>query len=144
MESPGIPDDAPRTLATALAAWAGLVALGAADGVFARLDPAVDGALAAFGALFALAACGLDRSVGAAVDRVPLVVPGGIALAVDAAVAIGLAAHGWVGLTAGPWALVAFFAAPVAVAAHVATARRLAARLRSPAAKSPGARPAAT
>lgn len=144
VESPRISDDAPRTLATALAAWAGLVALGAADGVFARLDPAVDAALAAFGASFALAACCLDRSVGAAVDRVPLVLLAGLALGVDAAVAAAIAALGLPALAAGPGAFLAFFAAPVAVAAHVAAARRLAGRVRSRVARSPAARPAST
>jgi hypothetical protein len=144
METPRLREDAGRSLFVALGAWAGLVALGAADGVFARLDPAVDGALAAFASLFALAACCLDRSVGAAVDRVPLVLLGGIALSVDAAIGIALAASGLTGLAAGPGAFLAFFAAPLAIAAHAAAARRLAARVRSRAARSPGARPAST
>ncbi|HEX3097844.1 MAG TPA: hypothetical protein VHQ02_09005 [Usitatibacter sp.] len=133
-----------RSLFVALAAWAALVALGAADGVFTRLDPAVDGALAAFGAFFALAACCIDRSVGARVDRVPLALLAGIALGVDAALAATLAASGPLALLAGPGAFLAFFAAPVAIAAHAAVARRLAARLRSQAARSPAARPAST
>ena len=108
-----------RSLFLALAAWAALVAMGTADGVFARLDPAVDGSLAAFGALFALAACCLDRSV-----------------------ALQLAAGGLPVLGSGAGAFLTFFAAPVAIAAHVAVARRLAARLRSRAARSPAGRPA--
>lgn len=131
-----------RPLFLALAAWAALVAMGTADGVFARLDPAVDGSLAAFGALFALAACCLDRSVGAAVDRAPLALLGAIALGVDALVALQLAAGGLPVLGSGAGAFLTFFAAPVAIAAHVAVARRLAARLRSRAARSPAGRPA--
>jgi hypothetical protein len=137
-------EDARRTLLVALAAWAGLVALGAADGVFARLAPAVDAALVAFAAVFALATCCLDRSVGAVVERVPLALLGGIAVGVDAAVAAAWAASGLPALVAGPGAFLAFFAAPVAIAAHAAAARRLAARLRSRAARSPAARPAST
>ena len=143
MEHRTLPEDARRPLFVALAAWAGLVALGAADGVFARLDPAVDGALAAFATAFALATCCLDRSVGAVVERVPLAAMGGIALGVDAAAA-AVAASGLPALVAGPGAVLPFFAAPVAVAAHAAAARRLAARLRSRAARSPAARPAST
>jgi len=144
METRTLREDARRSLFVALAAWAGLVALGAADGVFARLEPAVDGTLAAFLALFALAACCLDRAVGAAVDRAPLALLAGTALAADAAIAGALAASGLPGLVAGPGAFLAFFAAPVAIAAHAAAARRLACRLRSRAARSPAARPAAT
>ena len=137
-------EDAGRPLALALAAWAGMVALGAADGVFSRLDPAVDGALGAFATLFALATCCLDRSVGAALERVSLGLLGGIALGVDGAVAAMLAAAGPSELVAGPGAFLAFFAVPVAIAAHAAAARRVAGRLRSRVARSPGARPAST
>jgi hypothetical protein len=144
MDARTLREDAGRSLFVALAAWAGLAALGAADGVFARLDPAVDDALAGFAALFGLAACCLDRSVGAAVDRVPLALLGAIALGIDAAIAVECAASGWAVLLSGPGAFLAFFAAPVAIAAHAAAARRLAGRVRSPAARSPDARPAST
>jgi len=133
-----------RSPLVALAAWALFVALGAADGVFARLEPSVDGALAAFATLFALAACCLDRSVGSAVDRVRLAPLAALALGVDALVALQLAAAGPAALASGIGAFLAFFAAPVAIAAHVALARRLGARLRSRAATSPAGRPAST
>ena len=137
-------EDAARPLVVTLVAWAAMVALGAAEGVFARLDPAVDGALGAFAALFALATCCLDRSVGAVIDRASLALLGGIALGVDGAMAAVLAAGGLSAFAAGPGAFLAFFAAPVAAAAHAAAARRLAGRLRSRVARSPGARPAST
>jgi hypothetical protein len=139
-----LPEEAGRTLSFALASWAALAALGAADGVFARLDPSVDGALAAFATVFALAVCCLDRSVGAAVDRVPLALLGILALGVDAALVVALAASGSAALFAGPGAFLALFAAPVAAAAHFAAARRLVARVRSRVARSPAARPAST
>jgi len=144
MQERTLPEDARRPLFLALGAWAGLVALGAADGVFARLDPAVDGALAAFATAFALATCRLDRSVAAAVDRLRPSLLAGAALGADAAVAGTFAAAGLPGLIAGPGAFLAFFAAPVAIAAQAAAAGRLAARLRSRAARSPGVRPAST
>ena len=139
-----LPEDGRRTLFMALAGWAGLAALGAAEGVFARLDPSVDGALAAFGTAFALAACCLDRSVGAVVDRAPLALLGTVALGVDAALAAALAKSGLEALVAGPGAFLAFFAAPVAAAAHVAAARRLVVRVRTRVARSPVGRPAST
>lgn len=137
-------EDAGRTLLVTLVAWAAMVALGAADGVFARLDPGVDAALGAFATLFALATCCLDRSVGAVIDRASLALLGGIALGVDGAIAAALAAGGFAALVAGPGAFLALFAAPVAIAAHAAAARRLSVRLRSRVARSPGARPAST
>jgi hypothetical protein len=142
MADPALPEDTPRALAVALAIWAAAVSLGAADGVFARLGPEVDFALASFGALFALGTYALDAGVRGAVHRVPagllavgaLVPDAGLGLALDAAPSLEALAR-------GPLALLAFFGMPLALVAHAALA---AAALSSAPAKSPVSRPAAT
>jgi hypothetical protein len=134
-----------RTVALALGVWLGLVALAAADGVFLRLGGALDAALAAFAALFAAASYALDREVRQWVDEAPVAIVAAVALGGDAALAMALAASGAPALAGGALALLAFFAAPVALAAHLPLARAWAGRrLRSAARRSPGARPAAS
>jgi hypothetical protein len=134
-----------RAVTLALGAWLGLVALAAADGVFLRLGVAVDAALAAFATLFAAASYALDREVRQWVDEAPSAIVAAIALGGDAALAAALAFAGAPALSGGALALLAFFAAPVALAAHLPLARAWAGRrLRSAAGRSPGARPAAS
>lgn len=135
--------DVSRTLAAALLVWAGCVALGAYDRVFARLGTEVDIALAIFAATFAPASYALDDSVRASVDRMPFARLAAIALAGDAAIAIAVAERP-AELAQGVGALLAFFAAPLAFAAHVPAALALARRFRRAPARSPGASPAST
>jgi len=138
-------EDTPRALAVTLAIWAAAVALGAADGVFARLGLAVDEALAAFAAVFALATYALDASVRGAVDRVPAALLLVAALVPDAGLALAIQANGAQALVDGPLALLGFFGIPVALVAHAAALLAVARpRLRSRAGRPPGARPAAT
>jgi hypothetical protein len=134
-----------RAVALALGVWLGLVALAAADGVFLRLGGAVDAALAAFATLFAAASYALDREVRQWVDEAPVARVAAVALGGDAALAAAAGFAGMPALAGGALALLAFFAAPVALAAHLPLARAAAARrLRSTARRSPGARPAAS
>lgn len=139
-------DDMARVIAITLGIWAGAVALGAADGVFARLGPGVDVALAAFAALFALAAYVLDAGVRAAVDRVPIALLMVGALVCDAGLALAIdGAASFEALARGPLALLGFFGMPLAFVAHVAAMRALvAAGLSSALAKLPASRRAAT
>lgn len=142
---PRIAEDTPRTLAIALGSWASAVALAAADGVFARLGPAVELAIVVFAAACALAVYLLDANVRTAVDRVPLALLLVAAFVPDAALALAIDANGARSLVHGPLALLAFFGMPVALVAHAAALAAAARpRLRSRAARSPGARPAAT
>ena len=133
-----------RGLALALVAWAFAVALAAFDGVFARLDAGWDLALAVFAAAFAIGAYVLDPALRALVDRGSFARLGALALAGDAALAIALFAAAPEGLVRGAMPLLAYFAAPVALAAHMPAMRALARRLRRAPGRSPGARPAAT
>jgi hypothetical protein len=145
-----VDDEAPaerpaRTLALALAVWAGAVALGAVDDVFLRLGTRTDAALAIFAAFFALGVYVLDEAVRGAVDAVSIARIAAIALTGDAALAMALSSQAGDGIFGGAFALATLFAAPLAFAAHVPLARAIAVRrFRSAAARSPGARRAAT
>jgi hypothetical protein len=134
---------AARSLALALALWAGAIALGAFDGVFVRLGATLDIALALFAAAFACATYVLDRPVRAVVDRVPLAALAFLALAGDGSLAWA-AAQRPMELAQDANALLAFFAAPLALAAHVPAASAVARCFRRAPARSPGASPAAT
>ena len=131
-------EDTGRTLAVGLIVWIGAVAAGAASGVLARFEPEERMALIIFGTLFAIAAYRLDEGLRDFVRALPRLAVA--AAAFDAAILAGIATpHGEI--------LVA--AIPLAAAAHLALFDRRcpaasAAPVRSPAAKSPGARPAAT
>jgi hypothetical protein len=146
VDMPGPAREQPaRAIALALAAWAGAVALGAWDDVFLRLGTATDVALAIFAALFAVGVYALDDAVRGAVDALPAARIAAIALTGDAALAMALSLQGSGALFGGAFALATLFAAPLASAAHVPLARAIAARrFRSAAARSPGARRAAT
>jgi hypothetical protein len=132
-----------RGLALALALWAGSVALAAFDGVFARLGATVDAALAIFALVFAAATYLFDREVRAAVDRAPLAALVLLAVAGDASLAWA-AAQSPRELAQGANALLAFFAVPLALAAHIPAASAIARRFRRAPGRSPGASPAAT
>jgi hypothetical protein len=120
-----IEGDAARSLGLALAAWGALVGLAVFDGVFSRLPAAVDFALAVFAALLAAATYALDASVRARIDAAPGALLAFCALAADAP--LGLAAFGGAGdIGRGALAWLAFFVAPLGLAAHVALLRRLA------------------
>ena len=142
----GAEEETGRVVALALVAWAALAALGAADGVFARLGPALDASLAAFAALFAALAYALDRGVRERIDAMRILLVAVVALGGDAALGAALATAGMQALARGPLALLAFFGAPLALAAHLPLGRALARgrRLRSATARPPGARRAAT
>jgi len=131
-------EDMSKTLALGLALWIGVIAAVTATGVLAQFDSQERAALGAFGAIFALAAYKLDEEMGRFVRGAR-----GLAVAVsifDAAAAIAFFAN-FTGL------LIA--AGPFALAAHLALydralLARAAESFRSPEARSPGARPAAT
>lgn len=108
----------PRALGVALAAWASAVSLAAFDGMFARLPMAVDLALAAFATLFAAATYALDAGVRAKVDAASATFLALLALAGDA-LAAHFAIHGLGAAVDGAGALLAFFAMPLALAAHL-------------------------
>lgn len=138
-------EDPRRAVAVALAAWAGAVALGAADDVFLRIGARTDLALAAFAALFTLGVLALDAAVRGWIAMQPVARIAAVALAGDAALAVVLVAAKGHALFAGVCAFVTLFVAPLALAAHLPLARALAARrLRSAAARPPAARRAAT
>ena len=138
MQSHALKEDLGRTLAVGLTLWIGAVAAGAFSGVLARFDPEERMALVIFGTLFAIVAYRLDDQLRDFVRALPRL---GVATAVfDAGILAGIATrHGEI--------LIA--AVPLAVAAHLALhdrrrAATAASPVRSTAAKSPGARPAAT
>ena len=131
-------EDMGRTLAVGLSLWIGAVAAGAVSGVFSRFDPEERMALVIFGTLFAVAAYRLDAELRSFVRALPRL--GVAAAAFDAAIVAGIAT---------PHGEILIAAIPLAAAAHLALHERAgaataAAPVRSPAAKSPGARPAAT
>jgi hypothetical protein len=132
-----------RSLALALALWAGTIALAAFDGVFLRLGAAMDTALALFALAFAAATYLFDREVRAWVDRAPLAALALLALAGDASLAWA-AAQRPMELVQGANALLAFLALPLALAAHAPAASAIARRFRRAPGRSPGASPAAT
>jgi hypothetical protein len=149
MQTRPIPENTPRTLGLALGAWSAGVALAAGDGVFARLAPAADLALAVFACAFALATYALDAQVRAHVHRMPRALLAAAAIAADIAIALAFRdANLEAGMTAAarlPLALIAYFGLPLAAVVHVAAVRAYAApQLSSGAAKSPGASRAAT
>ena len=143
-----VPESTERVVTVALVAWGSAVAWAALAGVFARSDPAVALALAVFAAAYAPGTYALDRGVRGLVDRVPraylaLAAVGADVLLVLAAASFR-AAEPLAGLACVPYALLAYFGMPLAVVAHVAALkRRPPSRLRSSAARSPGATPAA-
>ncbi len=150
MASHPIPEDTPRTITLGLALWSGGVALAAFDGVFARLDPAVGVALAAFACAFALATYALDVKVRAHVHLMPRAGLAAAAVAADAALAFAVQqtcteAQPLAAFARLPLAFIAFFGMPLGAVAHVAAVRAFTAPcFRSEAAKSPGASRAAT
>lgn len=129
-------EDTFRTLAVGVLAWIATVAGAARSGLLA--DVALEESIAAglFAIGFALAAYRLDAELGDYLRSAPHLPT--VALALDAVIVASFAA--------GPFVPGLLAAAPLAVVAHAALlARRPRAPvLRSPAAKSPGARPAAT
>ena len=135
---PPLEQDMGRTLALGLGLWIGLIGAVTATGVLAAFDAQERAALGAFGAIFALAAYKLDEEMGRFVRASRSL---WVAVSIfDAAVGIALLTHATGVLLA---------AAPLALAAHLALydrglLARAASPLRSPEAKSPGARPAAT
>jgi hypothetical protein len=135
MDKANLQVDIGRTLGVGLGLWIGAVAAGAATGVFERLDSAERVALIVFGTIFALAAYRLDHDLGRFVRAARRL--GLATLVFDTAALIGLA---------GGSEAILLASLPLALAAHLALydrARRSPA-VRSAAAKSPGAHPAAT
>jgi len=127
-----VPEDARVSIGVAIALWGATVVGAAASGLFEKFAFEETLALASFSAAFALATYFLDASVRAVVDS----------LRHRAAIAVGLGVAlslGWPNIPA-----VIFILPLAAVFAATAITRREATRVRSTAAKSPGARPAAT
>lgn len=149
MKNAPIPENPARVLALTLGGWAGGVAWASADGVLARLDPGAAAALAAFAALYAVGTYLLDGGIRAFLHRASraqwLAIAAGADVLLAVAVTAALAhADGLAAFTHGPLALAAYVGIPLAAVAHLAAlAAPAAARLRSPAGGSPGAKPAA-
>jgi hypothetical protein len=149
MQNRPIPENIARIVAVALAGWAGGVVWAAAEGVLARLEPAVALALAVFATAFAAGTYALDAGVRAFLHRAPRGQWLAIASGADVILALAFAAafaHGdaVAAFTRWPLALVAYFGIPLAAVVHLAALTAPAApRVTSPAARSPGAKPAA-
>lgn len=146
-----IAENSGRILGVTLTGWAVAVAWAAVAGIFGRLDPGLDVALAAFATAFACATYALDGQVRGYLHRVArgrwlaaaLVADVVIALAVAAACAAP-EADPLAAFARLPFALVAYFGIPLAAVAHLAALAAPAGRgLRSSPARSPGAKPAA-
>jgi hypothetical protein len=144
-----IPENTARTLAVTLVGWAGAVAWAAADGIFARLDPVVALALAAFATVYAAGTYALDADVREYLHRTPRTQWLAAAASADLGAALAIAtalgqADPLAAFTHEPFALVAYFGIPLAAVANLAALTAPAApRLRSRPARSPGAKPAA-
>jgi hypothetical protein len=149
MPSRAIPENTARVLAITLVGWGVSVAWAAAEGVFARLEPGAAMALALFAAGYAAATYALDAPARAMVHRASRSQVASLAVVADIALAIALVAalrHGdpVLALARWPLALAPYFGMPLAVVAHIAAlAAPAAPPLRSSAARSPGANPAA-
>jgi hypothetical protein len=134
----GPPEDTGRTLAVGLILFIGAVAAGAFSGVLARFAPEERLALTLFATIFTIAAYRLDAPLRDFVRSLPRL---GVAAGVfDIAVLAGIAT---------PHGEILIAAIPLAAAAHLALLDRgrvatASSPVRSTAAKSPGARPAAT
>jgi hypothetical protein len=128
-----------RSVAVALGLWAAAVALAAIEGVFAKLSPGTLAALAAFAVLYAPAMYLADRELRRFVLGLDLRWLGGAALVLDAALAAAILAQ-------FELAIAGCLVAPLAAVLTLASVERILARdkPRSAAARSPGARPAAT
>lgn len=146
-----VQEDIPLTIAVTLGVWGAAVFGGATSGAFARLPFGVVTALAAFLTAFALGAAFLDAEVRAFL-RAGAARVARVALLLDATlVAYALFGPWDERLAAFPHAVALLFVLPLAAVASVATLspspspKGEGSRLfRSPATKSPGARPAAT
>lgn len=144
-----IPENTARTVAIALAGWAGAVAWAAAEHVFARLDPGFALALAGFATVYAAATYGLDAGLRAFLLRAPRGAWAAAAAAADAGLVLVIAAtlaHAdpLAAFTRLPLALVAYLGIPLAAVAHLAAlAAPGAPAVRSSPARSPGAKPVA-
>ena len=146
-----IAENTGRILALTLVGWAAAVAWAAVAGIFARLDPGLDLALAAFATAYACATYALDGQVRRYLHRVARGRWLAAALAADIVIAL-VAAAAWApadadplaAFTRLPFALVACFGIPLAAVAHLAAlAAPAAPGVRSAPVRSPGARPAA-
>ena len=132
-----------------LVGWAGSVAWAGADGVSARLDPAVALALAGFATAYAAGTYALDAGVRAFLHRASRAQWLLAAAAADTLVALAVGAalahtDPLAAFTRLPLALVAYFGIPLAAVANLAAlAAPAAPRLRTAPARSPGAKPAA-
>ena len=128
-----------RVVAVAVGLWAAAVAAAAMEGVFAKLSDATLAALAIFALLYAPAMYLADRPLRRFVLALDLRLLAGAALALDLALGAAILAQFQL-------ALAVFLVAPLAATLTLALAERIFLREtpRSAAAKSPGARPAAT
>ena len=134
MERDTLREDMGRTLALGVALWVGAVAAGALAGVFGRFEAEERLALGIFGTIVAVGAYRLDESLGPYVRALPRLA--WAAAVLDLAVIVGIVT---------PYREILIAAVPLAAAGHLALYDRgRGARITSPAAKSPGARPAAT
>lgn len=139
-----------RVVAIALAAWGIAVAAAAAEGVLTAMSPSTLAGLAGFAMIYAPATFYLDRAlhefVLGAMGR--FIAAGAAALDVALAVAaLALAGEegAWLANAARPpFALAAFFAAPLAAVLNLAWLERTLRVARRSRARSPGATPAST
>jgi hypothetical protein len=132
-------EETARAVVVALGLWSAAVALAAIEGVFAKLSSGTLAALAAFAVLYAPAMYLADRELRRFVLGLDARWLGGAALILDAALAAAI-------LGQFQLAIAGCLVAPLAAVLTLASVERLAARdkPRSAAARSPGARPAAT
>jgi hypothetical protein len=133
-----VSQDTGRVVAVAVALWAAVAAIAAAEGVAARYEPSELAVFAALVSLYAVGLYALDRSLRDYVMRQRAGPARAIALGVAAAFAATLALQ---------WTVPAIFLSPLAALALAALRDHLPARRgATPAssAKSPGATPAAT
>ncbi|HXN16146.1 MAG TPA: hypothetical protein VN878_07195 [Usitatibacter sp.] len=149
-----VPENTVLVLIVTLALWGGAAALAAFEGVFAKQSSATLIAAALFALLYAPATYFLDKRLRAWVASIAAAHLWAAALALDAllgaaALDLAVAQASFAPLARPAGAIAIFFFAPVALALHAALldravrARSLG-RLKRPAARSPGARPAAT
>jgi hypothetical protein len=129
-EDMNVPEDARVSIGVAVAAWGATVVGAAASGLFEKIGFEETAALVVFATWFALATYLLDPSVRAVVDSIRHRVA--IAIVLDTGVALAWA-----------YAPALLFGLPLAAVATAALFAR-APKVTSTAAKSPGARPAAT
>jgi hypothetical protein len=139
-----VPPTPRRAPGIALLLWALFVAATSLAGVLERLEPQAYAALTVFTVAFTALCCALDREVRGVIADASH--PVALALAADTAIAVTWsilpAGAGWTAWAQFPGAVALLVILPLALALHLAAARR--ASFRKAPGASPGATPAAT